>query len=144
MSQRSNSTPAGRPGLRSLPGLGKGSLEQPARETPSPEGTPNRWSLLGPRALKEYKSFPEICAFPLEPVGGSYAGHREVRKLALVTRGFSTCYKPVLNPALRPRRLCSALHHSEKHMDSEDPYQSHCARIYLPNLGSPFLDLEIL
>lgn len=99
-----------------------------------------RWSLLGPRALKEYKNFPEVCAFPLEPVGGSYAGHREVRKLGLVTRGFSTCYKPILYPALRPRWLCSALHHSEKHTDSEDPYQSHCARIYLP----PFLDLEIL
>lgn len=45
-----------------------------------------RWSLLGPRALKEYVSFPEVCAFLLEPVGGSYVGHREVRKLRLVTR----------------------------------------------------------
>jgi hypothetical protein len=42
LSQRSNSSPAGRPGLGSLPRFGEGPPEQPARETPSPKGIPGQ------------------------------------------------------------------------------------------------------
>lgn len=65
LSQRSNSSPAGRPGLGSLPGLGKGHWSSLPGRLQAQRVSLGRWSLPGPRALKEYEQFS------LEPLEGA-------------------------------------------------------------------------